>query len=32
VIVRILVWSLFESKSTINELREALPELEPPST
>ena len=31
-IVRIVVWSLFESKSTIDELREALPELEPPST
>jgi hypothetical protein len=31
VIVRILIWSLFDSKTTIDELREALPELEPPS-
>ena len=31
-IVRLLVWSLFESTSTIDDLREALPELEPPST
>ena len=31
-IVRILVWSLFESTSTIDQLRGTLPELEPPST
>ena len=31
-IVRILVWSLFESGSTIDELRAQLPGLEPPST
>lgn len=31
-IVRILIWSLFDSKTTIEELRESLPELEPPST
>jgi hypothetical protein len=31
VIVRILIWSLFDSKTTIDELRDALPELEPPS-
>jgi hypothetical protein len=31
VIVRILIWSLFDSKTTINELRDSLPELEPPS-
>jgi hypothetical protein len=31
VIVRILIWSLFESKTTIDELRDSLPELEPPS-
>jgi hypothetical protein len=31
VIVRLLIWSLFESKTTIDELRESLPELEPPS-
>ena len=30
-IVRILIWNLFESKTTIDELRESLPELEPPS-
>lgn len=31
-LVRILIWNLFESKTTIDELRDALPELEPPST
>jgi hypothetical protein len=31
VIVRILIWNLFDSKTTIDELRESLPELEPPS-
>jgi hypothetical protein len=31
VVVRILIWSLFDSKTTIGELRESLPELEPPS-
>lgn len=31
-IARILIWSLFDSKTTIDELREALPELEEPST
>jgi hypothetical protein len=31
VVVRILIWSLFDSKTTVDELREALPELEPPS-
>jgi hypothetical protein len=31
VIVRVLIWSLFDSKTTIDELRETLPELEPPS-
>jgi hypothetical protein len=30
-IVRILIWSLFDSKTTIGELEDALPELEPPS-
>jgi hypothetical protein len=30
-IVRILIWSLFDSKTTIYELREGLPVLEPPS-
>jgi hypothetical protein len=32
VIVRILVWSLFDSRTTVDELREALPDLEEPST
>jgi hypothetical protein len=32
VIVRILIWSLYDSKTTIDELRDSLPELEPPST
>jgi hypothetical protein len=31
VIVRILLWSLFDSKTTIDELREGLPALTPPS-
>ena len=31
-IVRILIWGLFESKTTIDELRDTLPELEAPST
>jgi hypothetical protein len=31
VIVRLLIWSLFDSKTMIEELRESLSELEPPS-
>jgi hypothetical protein len=31
VIVGILIWSLFDSKTTIDELREGLARLEPPS-
>jgi hypothetical protein len=31
VIARLLLWSLFDSKTTIDELREQLPEVEPPS-
>jgi hypothetical protein len=31
VIVRLLIWGLFDSKTTIDELRGSLPELEPPS-
>jgi len=31
VIVRILIWSLFDSRTTIDELQQALPELDPPS-
>ena len=30
-IARVLLWSLFDSKTTIDELRPLLPELEPPS-
>ena len=30
-IVRLLIWNVAESKTTIAELRESLPELEPPS-
>jgi hypothetical protein len=30
VIVRILIWNLVDSKTTIDELRESLPELVPP--
>jgi hypothetical protein len=32
VLVRILIWSLYDSKTTIEELRAAVEELEPPST
>jgi hypothetical protein len=31
VIVRIAIWSLFDSKTTIDELREFLPHLDEPS-
>jgi hypothetical protein len=31
VIARFLLWSLFDSKSTVEELRTQLPELAPPS-
>ena len=30
-IVRILIWNLLDSQTTIEQLRESLPELEPPS-
>ena len=30
-IARVLLWSLFDSKTTIDELRERLPTVEPPS-
>ena len=30
-VVRILLWNVFESKTTIDALRESLPELAPPS-
>ncbi|HEX2427435.1 MAG TPA: hypothetical protein VHI53_05875 [Gaiellaceae bacterium] len=29
-IVRLLIWNVFESKTSIDELREAVPELTPP--
>jgi hypothetical protein len=32
VVVRLLIWSLVESQTTIGELENALPALEPPST
>jgi hypothetical protein len=31
-IVRVLIWNLLDSKTTIHELRDSLPELEPPSS
>jgi hypothetical protein len=31
VVVRLLIWSLSESETTVEELRASLPELEPPS-
>ena len=31
-IVRILIWSLYDSKTTIGELRDSFPELAKPST
>jgi len=30
-IMRLLIWNVAESKSTIDELRESLPEVDPPS-
>jgi hypothetical protein len=30
VVVRILIWSLFDSKTTFDELRDSLPELDEP--
>jgi hypothetical protein len=30
VVVRLLIWNVFESKTTIDELRESLPQLVPP--
>ena len=31
-VVRILIWSLFDSETTIDELRERLPPVDEPST
>ena len=30
-LLRLLLWNVFDSKTTIDELRESLPELVPPS-
>ena len=30
-VLRLLIWNVFDSKTTIDELRESLPELAPPS-
>lgn len=30
-ILRLLIWNVFEAKTTIDELRESLPELDAPS-
>jgi hypothetical protein len=32
VIVRLLIWNVFESKTTLDELRKSVAELESPST
>jgi hypothetical protein len=32
VLVRLLIWNVLESKTSIDELRESLPELSPPSS
>ena len=31
-LVRILIWNVFDTKTSLEELREAVPGLEPPST
>jgi len=31
VVARIIIWNLLDSQTAIHELRESLPELEPPS-
>jgi hypothetical protein len=31
VVVRLLIWNVSESMTTLDELRESVPELEPPS-
>ena len=30
-VVRVLIWNLLDSQATIDQLRDAVPELEPPS-
>jgi len=32
VLVRLLIWNLYESKTSLEELRESVAELEPPNT
>jgi hypothetical protein len=32
VLVRLLIWGVFESKTTLDQLRDTLPPLEPPSS
>jgi len=32
VLVRVLLWNLFDSRTSIDELRATLPDLDPPST
>lgn len=31
-VVRLLIWNVYESHTTLDELRDSLPALEPPST
>jgi hypothetical protein len=31
VLARLIIWDVFESRSSVDELRDSLPELEPPS-
>jgi hypothetical protein len=31
VVVRLLIWNLYESMTSLDELRDSVPELEPPS-
>jgi hypothetical protein len=32
VVVRLLIWNVFESQTSLDELRDSVAELEPPST
>jgi hypothetical protein len=31
-VVRLLIWNVYESKTTLDELRDSVPALEPPSS
>ena len=31
-LVRLLIWNIYESEASLDEIRDAAPELEPPST